>query len=916
MKPTKNLLIFSTKKPIAIIITVIIITAALFPGILRLEQDNEFKGYLNPEDEIPMYLEYMNDVFNSGGSNLYIAVEADNIYNSDVLNYVKGLHKSFENFESGVEEVTSVINIEDIKGEGDVLSTYRLIKEKEDPKTGETYIDVPETEEELSTLKENIESNEKFKAFIVSNTTNEKGIPKAWNIFIETEEMDVYDEFVTKAEETVERLKDPRYKTYLSGEAYNLKMTNQESRKDLNIQIPLVIFVICLVYFFNFKSGRGVLIPLFTNIIASVWTFSIIGYLGIKLSIIGLLLIPLLTAVGSSYTIHSLNQYYKESHNYNEKNKKKQISQSMEHILKTIAIAGLTTIISFASLIPSSIVHLQTFGIFAGVGVLITVLLSLTFIPAVLCLIRVPKYTKEKTFNDTLFDRIFDKIIHIVLKRRRIVFFMILGIIVVAGIGITFVSTDSSGGDFFVEGHEVRELLDYFGDNFDGISTMDVVIDANPNHINSVKNEIEKRRKELTGEATDPEEALVDETDNKSTEETNRQDPFIEGDEDIQDPFMEDNGEIENPLEDDEQEESDVDITEMFGEEGEEDTQETETDDDKEEDFNEFTKMAIDAELLRQVEDLMEYAETLKGIGRCYSYVDIEKRFNYAWHNSEHEYERIPEDDKLVRDHRSFFQGEDENEDGVPDTLEGFLGPAENKLRITMKLKNIDDRLINSGDFKRLKDDLTIYIKENFDMDKIDFFISGGSILFMDIQRNIVNSQMISIIFSLVVIVLVTAFLFDSFKIGLLSIVPLATAVIINFGIMGYTGIVLNIGTSLITAFAIGIGIDDTIHFMLNFRRYRKHHKKDNNEQIIYSTLKQTGKPIIFTSLALIFGFIVVIFSTFLPIRNFAILVALTMTNATIATLIFLPSIILLFPKLVKVKKSKPLGKFSRFNIR
>ncbi len=918
MKPTKSILQFATNKPLYVLITVIIITAALFPGILKLEQDNEFKGYLNETDEIPLYLNYMNDIFHSGGSNLYIAVEADNIYSYEVLNYVNTIHNAFDDFETGIDEVTSVMNIKDIKGKGNVLETYQLIDEIEDSDTGETYRDIPDTQEELNELKRKIDSNDKFKAYIVSNTTNENGIPKAWNIFISTEKMDVYDDLVIKAEKTIEDLKDDRYETYLSGEAYNLKETNQESRKDLNIQIPLVLLVICIVYFLNFKSGRGVLFPLLTNIIASLWTFSIIGYLGIKLSIIGLLLIPLLTAVGSSYTIHSLNQYYKESHTYSEKNKNKQISQAMEHILKTISIAGLTTIISFASLIPSPIVHLRTFGIFAGIGVLITVLLSLTFIPALLCLTKIPKYSKDKTFNDTLFDRVFDKIIHVVLKRNRIVFLIILGIIMVAGLGIFLVSTDSSGGDFFVEGHEVRELLDYFGDNFDGISTMDVVIDANPNHVNSVQNDIEERKRDLTGESVDPEDALVDETgdipvDTNRGDQQSVEDPFEE-DKENKDPFGDDNDQvIDDPLDEDIDE--DIYTDEMFGEKEESGFDESQEETDLEE-LNTIEGMAIDSDFLKQVEELMEFAETLEGIGRSYSYVDIEKRFNYAWHNENPEYERIPDSDSLVEDHRSFFQGEDKNEDGLPDTLENFLDPTENKVRITLKLKNIDDRLINSGDFRRLRDDLSIYIEENFDMDKIDYFISGSSILFMDIQHSIVRSQLISIIFSLVVIALVTAFLFDSFKIGLLSLIPLGTAVIINFGIMGYTGIVLNIGTSLITAFAIGIGIDDTIHFMLNLKRYKKHHKKDDIDNVIYSTLKQTGKPIIFTSLALIFGFILVIFSSFLPIRHFSILLALTMINATIATLIFLPSIILLFPKLIKVKKSKPLGKFGRFTIK
>jgi predicted RND superfamily exporter protein len=171
---------------------------------------------------------------------------------------------------------------------------------------------------------------------------------------------------------------------------------------------------------------------------------------------------------------------------------------------------------------------------------------------------------------------------------------------------------------------------------------------------------------------------------------------------------------------------------------------------------------------------------------------------------------------------------------------------------------------------------------------------------------------------------IVTLILFDSFKVGLIFIdIPLSFAVIVNFGIMGFTGIVLNIGTSLIASFTIGIGIDDTIHFLLNLRKEMKSNnmryrdlKKEEVEALIYNNLKYTSKAIVFTSLALIFGFMVVIFSTFMPVRNFSILLALTMVNTTIATLMLLSATILIFPRLIKTKKPKPLGSFSGYSRR
>ena len=84
-------------------------------------------------------------------------------------------------------------------------------------------------------------------------------------------------------------------------------------------------------------------------------------------------------------------------------------------------------------------------------------------------------------------------------------------------------------------------------------------------------------------------------------------------------------------------------------------------------------------------------------------------------------------------------------------------------------------------------------------------------------------------------------------------------------------------------------------------------------KRVVLAALRYTSKAIIFTSLALIFGFTVVGFSSFLPIKYFSILVALTMVNATVATLVFLPSVILRFPSLLR-RRAQPAGRrvFSR----
>jgi predicted RND superfamily exporter protein len=118
----------------------------------------------------------------------------------------------------------------------------------------------------------------------------------------------------------------------------------------------------------------------------------------------------------------------------------------------------------------------------------------------------------------------------------------------------------------------------------------------------------------------------------------------------------------------------------------------------------------------------------------------------------------------------------------------------------------------------------------------------------------------------------------------------MSVAVIFNFGIMGWLGIKLDLATSIIAAITIGIGVDDTIHFLNTFRHNsEKGYSIDEN---IARTLAVSGKAIIFTSIALIFGFSVLVTSSFIPVILFGILMATTMISTTIGALVILPAAI------------------------
>ena len=156
----------------------------------------------------------------------------------------------------------------------------------------------------------------------------------------------------------------------------------------------------------------------------------------------------------------------------------------------------------------------------------------------------------------------------------------------------------------------------------------------------------------------------------------------------------------------------------------------------------------------------------------------------------------------------------------------------------------------------------------------------------------IASGQIQSLWQSWLVVGIVILLLVRSFKAGFLALIPLSVAFIINFGIMGLFGIKLDVATSIIAAITIGIGDDNTIHFINTYAHLRRKNMGASIDDLLKMTLASAGKAIIFTSLALTLGFSVFIISSFKPMILFGILMAVAITATNLGALVVLPAII------------------------
>jgi len=198
-------------------------------------------------------------------------------------------------------------------------------------------------------------------------------------------------------------------------------------------------------------------------------------------------------------------------------------------------------------------------------------------------------------------------------------------------------------------------------------------------------------------------------------------------------------------------------------------------------------------------------------------------------------------------------------------------------------------RLTSSRDIMHTADAVRSYGKEHFPPE-VTVRPTGSLILLNEATDDIVRGQITSLGFALVVIFVVLSMLFLSIKVGLLSLLPNVLAILVLFGVMGMTGITLNLGTSIIASIAIGIAVEDAIRYLARLSdEIRTTH---DQEKAIFQTISTVGKPIIYASTALGLGFMVFLFSSFVPIQKFGFLTALTVAVAFVNDLVLLPALL------------------------
>ena len=291
--------------------------------------------------------------------------------------------------------------------------------------------------------------------------------------------------------------------------------------------------------------------------------------------------------------------------------------------------------------------------------------------------------------------------------------------------------------------------------------------------------------------------------------------------------------------------------------------------------------------------NLQQFLESNDQISMTFSFADVLGQSYKAYTNSDSEF--IPNADKLEGTYTMLSISEKSD---IEDDLISLLGENYDedfynidKLLVTAMIKTI-----STEEIQKLISQTEDYIEINFNKDNSNLYISGLSVFIKDFVNIIVQSSMTSIFLSLILILFITGLFFKSLKWGMLSIIPLASAVILNFGLMGIFGIDLNHMTALLSSVIIGVGVDFSIHYISDYRR-NLINKYDRNK-INLRTSKDVGYPILLDVFSNM-GFVALLFSILIPMNHMGGLMVFAMISTSFGTLTILASLI----NILKIKK-------------
>lgn len=911
----------------AIILGLTAVTAFFGFFIPKIVLDNEVKIYF-PSDH-PSYIRQMN-LDETYGSQIFLVVAVTNpngsIVNAKAVERIRTLTEGFEKLD-GVDKVQSMTNVDYVTGRDGGLVSETLV-----PK------DFSGSAEDLRRLNERIADWEgMYNRIIVSEDRTGSEIVITVNHNISAEKM---GSLYRQVRGMVNACAGDGLEYRVAGDPVLAQMAQDYMRSDLARLVPAVALLVLLTLFFSFRTLAGTLLPLITVLFSTIWTVGLMAITGTHFTVVSSCLPVLLIAVGSAYGIHVVNHYYEDlAHDYSDRpidrdTHTELIRSSLRKVIVPVLLAGVTTVVGFASTITSPIVPLKTFAIFSSLGVTIALIFSLVLIPALLTVRPLPKdgrLTKRVSHrnsgdNGASSNRLGVRAAALVndfLHRRPITVGILMVLVLGLSVwGMTKIKIESALLSYFPETSQLRRDVEFIDTNFAGSNLMSIVIhgkdkgsltdpvvlqamDDLSTYLRTHHNEVGKtisysdfirRMNRIMNAPQNP-------SDGSAGGDTGMGSPaegsaaasdagtsgVVGGDSFFSpagsDSFFSDAS------------------TPGAGTNGAAVAKGAPSAKSASVPPSDAKAGAAAGESGLGLASTMTLEEALDLFRRAYAnagpkptvdsmLLSMEREVNYqgaAFDEIPLDPSKYPVANKgelknLISQYLVLYSG------SLNEYANDQLAPSAARIAVQFRTHNTS---AVEGVIKDIHRWAAVNLPEGYTVET-----SGIAEMEVALTSMITSSQISSLLLAIISVFVILWISFRSPMAGLIGSIPLTLAILINFGIMGFAGINLDMVTSLISSIAIGIGVDYTIHFMSNY-----HHERllsDDLQRVTFNTYMVSGKAILVNALSVALGFLVLCFSEFVVLRYIGLLVAVVMVTSSLTAMTVLPVLLnLIKPKFI-----------------
>jgi len=761
-----NLITKVTKYPRVVIILTTLLSILIISGIGFIKSDDDLKRLL-PQD-MPSIVTF-NQIEDEFGNFefMYVAIgnSGESIFKPDLLNVAWNLSNDIEQ----LDECDMVVSIS--------TSTKMYFDESD---SSMLVVDlVPKanlTQKEIDEIKEYLNENNIIKDRLVSKNND------YLNFLIRPANSDIgtYAALSDSVEQIASRYTNggDKYETHIGGQSYFVGILPNIITNEIKILILSGFLIMMLILLINLKNIYAVSSILITTILSLL---SMLGFMGwiyyftsskaFYFTLNNASMPILLLTIANSDGVHIISRFFKELRH--SKNKIKALTNTCKNVCMPIILTSITTMLAFLSLLFSPIEGMNGYAITIAFGIFWACLLSLTFLPALISLIKWNPNSKSIT-KPSLIELAINKFSKFVKKNPKRILSLGGSLVAIAVIGLFFIKVEVNMVEMFRKGTVIRDSATFLDENMTG--NLNVLIRAS----------------------------------SKSGEDG-----------------------LNSP------------------------------------------------ENLKDIEKLQIYLDNIDEVTSTISITEVIKEMHKTIMDGNPEYKTIPESRAKI-DNLFFLYYMNEDSD-----LSSLINDDNSVTVITSLLKTfpttkMDEYKHNIGTF--IDDEI---LNTN---DDLEFEISGMMAFFSDFIQLVIKSTAFSIAASIILIFIASAIFFRSWIFGILSIITLFSAIVINYGLMGILGIELTHITIVLSSIIIGVGVDFSIHYISEYRELK--HNKANNKTI--KTIEKVGHPIVLDACSNM-GFAALLFSTIIPLSAVGGLMIFAMISCSIGALTILASSIEIF---------------------